>query len=126
MADLVNLMIFLPALAAILCLIVPAKEQARWIALLASLATLLLGVIVMMAFDRTAGGPQFVTAVKWIPLLNVEFRTGVDGLNLPLVLLTSSLSVLVVLASWSIEKSTNAFMALFLFYSRACWACFIA
>lgn len=115
MADLVNVMIFLPSLAAILCLIVPAKQQARWIALLASVATLLLSVILMVAFDRTAAGPQFVTAVQWIPLLNAEFRTGIDGLNLPLVLLTTSLSVLVVLASWSIEKSANAFLALYLF-----------
>lgn len=115
MAHLVNLMIFLPSLAAILCLIVPARQQARWIALLASIAVMLLSVVVMIAFDRTATGPQFVTALQWIPLLNVEFRTGVDGLNLPLVLLTTSLSVLVVMASWGIEKSANAFMALYLF-----------
>lgn len=57
MADLLNLMIFLPCLAAIGCLIAPTRQQAKWIALLASLSTLLLCVILTIAFDRTPERP---------------------------------------------------------------------
>lgn len=115
MALLLNLMLFLPALAGVMCLAMPGRQQARWLALLASIITCLLSVIVMVGFDRTATGPQFVTALSWIHGINAEYRIGVDGLSLPLVLLTTGLSVLVVLASWNIEKSTRLFMALYLF-----------
>jgi NADH-quinone oxidoreductase subunit M len=111
MADLLNLMIFLPALAAMACLIAPTRQQARWIALLASIATLLLCIILTIGFDRTQTGPQFVTNIPWIPMLSACYHTGVDGLSLPMALLTTGLSVLVVLASWRIDKATHVFMA---------------
>ena len=51
---------------------------------------------------------------------------GVDGLSLPLVLLTTALSVLVVLASWKIEKATKAFMALYLMLLTGMLGVFLA
>ena len=91
MAELLNLMIFLPCVAAIICLIAPTRQQARWIALLGSLATLVLCIILTIGFDRSQAGPQFVTHVRWIPILNAYYYTGVDGLSLPLALLTAGL-----------------------------------
>ena len=86
------------------------------IALAASLVTLGLSICIAYAYYGAGlDGVQFETACQWIGAINADYRVGVDGLSLPLVLLTTALSVLVVLASWPIEKATNGFMALYLF-----------
>ncbi len=115
MNAIVNLMIFLPLIGGVACLVVPTKQAAKQTAMIFSVLVLILSAIVAANFDYSAGGVQFETAVGWIDSINVEFRTGVDGLSLPLILLTTALSVLVVMASWRIEKATNAYMALYLF-----------
>ncbi len=116
-AQLLNWMIFAPTIGAALCLLPGVSDQAsKKIALLASLVTL--GLSVWIAWDYYGGGlegVQFETACEWIGAINAYYRVGIDGLSLPLVLLTTSLSVLVVLASWNIDKATKAFMALYLF-----------
>jgi len=126
MALLLNLMLLLPAAGGVLCLINPAKEQARWIALMTSILTALLSVILLAGFDRAEAGPQFVTALNWIPGINAQYRVGVDGLSLPLVLLTTGLSILIVLASWSIQKANHVFMALYLFLMTGMLGVFLA
>jgi len=133
MATLINLMIFLPCLGALLCLLASRQSMARQIALGTSLLTFLVSVVVAIGYYgseawATEGGQtvQFVTAIDWIPVIGAEYRTGVDGLSLPLVLLSTALSVLVVLASWPIEKSTQAFMALYLFLLTGMLGVFLA
>ncbi len=114
-ASLLNWMIFTPTIGALLCLIVPGKQQARWVALISSIVTFLFSVELVIAYyGLSAGGVQFETAVPWIAGINAFYRTGVDGLSMPLVLLSTALSILIVLASWRIEKATKAFMALYL------------
>ncbi|MAE62767.1 MAG: hypothetical protein CMJ18_00725 [Phycisphaeraceae bacterium] len=113
MTTVINLMIFLPAIAALGCLMVP-KQQARVVALATAIITCLLSLIVLGAYDRGQGGPQFVSQLSWISAINAEYRTGVDGLSLPLVLLTTTLSILVVIAGWNIDKAAKAYHALYL------------
>jgi len=115
MAALLNWMIFVPCIGAALCLFAP-KQASKGIALSTSIITLAMSVVIAVDYYGTQGasGVQYVVHVPWISAINAEYRTGVDGLSLPLVLLTTALSVLVVLASWNIEKATNAFMALYL------------
>ena len=116
MESLINLMIFAPTIGALLCLIVPGAQQAKVVALATSVVTLILSLVIAKAYyGLGCDGVQFETAVVWIESINVYFRTGVDGLSLPLVLLSTGLSVLVVLSAWTIEKATKAFMALYLF-----------
>ncbi len=126
MQTIVFLMIFFPTFGALACLLAPGKHQARQIALGTSIITMLLSFIVAAGYDYAAGGIQFETAVSWIASINVFYRTGVDGLSLPLVLLTTTLSVLIVIASWSIEKSAKAFMALYLFLLTGMLGVFLA
>jgi len=113
---LINLMIWLPALGALGCLFVPSKQQAKQVALGISVLTLLLSLGVAAQFDTSteASGAQLVYSVDWISAINAQYRVGIDGLSLPLILLSTALSVLVVLAAWNIEKATNGFMALYL------------
>jgi len=127
MATLVNLIIFLPAVAAVLCLIVPTKQQARYLAMACSIIVLLMSLMVTSAYyNHAARGVQFETKVSWISAINVHYQVGVDGLSLPLVLLTAGLSVLVVAASWKIEKAANAFMALYLFLMSGMFGVFLS
>jgi NADH-quinone oxidoreductase subunit M len=118
MEILINWMIFLPALGALACLMAPNGEMAKKIALGTALVVMLFSLIVAGQYYTMAPylneSVQYVTSVSWIKSINVEYRTGVDGLNLPLVLLTTIISVLVIIASWKIDKMTKGFMALFL------------
>ncbi len=110
-----NWMIFVPSIAALLCLIVPSPQAARYTALLGAVVTLLLSIVLLIGYDFNAGGVQFLSQTGWIDAINVEYRTGVDGLSLPLVLLTTGLSVLIVLAGWRIDKAVKAYNALYMF-----------
>lgn len=121
----VNLIIWLPAAAAILCLL-GDDERAKRVTLWASVIVLVMTLIVTANFSGSDSGAQFQTSVTWISALNVNYTVGVDGLNLPLVVLTAALSVLVVLASFSIEKSTKVFLALYLFLMTGMFGVFLA
>ena len=122
---LLNWLIFLPLLGGAVCLLVP-REASKKVALAVSGLALLMSIIIASVYDYGAPGVQMVTSVSWISAINVEYRTGVDGLSLPLVLLTTALSFLAVLASWNIEKATNAYMALFLFLLTGMLGVFLA
>ena len=114
-------LIFVPLLGGVACLF-STRQRAKHIALGTTILSMLISFVVAFAYysssayaEHGAEVVQFFMASSWIDSINVEFRIGVDGLSLPLVLLTTVLSVLVVLASWNIDKATNAFMALYLF-----------
>jgi NADH-quinone oxidoreductase subunit M len=87
----------------------------RWIALLASLGTLALCVPVWMDFDRATHALQFVENQSWIGTLNAWYRLGIDGISLPLIVLTAFTTPLVVIAAWTtIEKRPSQYFAAFL------------
>ena len=116
---LVNIMIFLPLLGGIICLLQGKKENARIAAFVFSVATFALSAIVGYAYYGTqavagANSVQFETAFLWIKHINVYYRTGVDGMSMPLVLLSTGVSILVVWAAFSIEKNVNIFMGLYM------------
>lgn len=122
----VNWLIFLPLAGALLCLLVP-RPMVRSLTMLTTLATLAINLFVAQAYyasDRK--GAEFVTSVKWIDALNVYYRVGVDGLSLPLCLLTTGLSVLVVLASWRIDRAVRAYMSLYLMLLSTMLGVFLA
>jgi NADH-quinone oxidoreductase subunit M len=52
-------------------------------------------------YNRAADGPQFVERYLWMPTLNIQYYLGVDGLNLPMVVLTTLLTFLAILGSWN-------------------------
>ena len=95
-------------------------EAVRWVTLGVTLLTLGLAAGLCASFDHTAGGPQFVDRVEWIPTLDIQYAVGVDGISLPLVLLTALLAPLCVLCSWrSIATNVKAFMMLILLVEGA-------
>jgi len=88
-------------------------NAAKWIALLATLATLALSVLLVVQFDRNDPGFQFVEETPWFAGLN--YRMGVDGISVLFVLLTAFLMPLCIAASWrSITTRVLEYMIAFL------------
>ena len=87
----------------------------RVIALAVSLATFVLSLFLWVGFDTTTHQMQFVERASWIPVFKIHYHLGVDGISMPLVLLTTVMVVLVVLAGWEVVKEKPAqYMAAFL------------
>jgi NADH-quinone oxidoreductase subunit M len=96
--------VFLPVAGAIAMLIVPraAESTHKWIALLTSLATLGVGGYLLASFDYDrAGEMQFGVDKPWIEVINSRYIVGIDGISLPLLILSMVIVVLVVLYSWT-------------------------
>ena len=79
--------------------------QMRWVALAISLLTLIASIPLYTNFDTTTAAMQFVERTWWIGALNVEYYLGVDGISAPLILLTTFITPLVVIAGWDTIKS---------------------
>jgi NADH-quinone oxidoreductase subunit M len=88
---------------------------ARWLALLISLVTLALCVPVFLAFDGSTAAFQFQENLSWIPAFNSRYHLGVDGIALPLIMLTAFITVPVIIAAWnSVNKRVAQYLAAFL------------
>ncbi len=114
---LLSLLVWLPMLSGVLVLLFSGRssQMARWLSLIASLAIFLLSLPLAFDFDVAQSAMQFVERYPWVPSFHVEYFLGVDGISMPLVLLTTFTTVLVVLAGWDvIEEKTAQYMAAFL------------
>ncbi|MFQ5547316.1 MAG: NADH-quinone oxidoreductase subunit M [Woeseia sp.] len=94
----------------------PRAGGMRVLALLVSLLTFLLSTFIYSSFDTTTADMQFVERLSWIPSFDVYYYLGVDGISAPLILLTTFLTPLVVIAGWDNIKARPAqYFAAFLF-----------
>ncbi len=82
----------------------------RWIALIFTILTFLLSIGIVTGFNSSEAGPQLVDRTPWITALGVSYYVGVDGISLWLVLLTTFLMPISILASWHIEKRVREYM----------------
>jgi NADH-quinone oxidoreductase subunit M len=110
-----TLMLAVPMVGAIACLFV-AAQQARWIALGATLINLLLGIVLRTTFDQASGAPEW-QFTEYAPIFGrFAWALGIDGIALMLIALTVFLMPICILASWeAIEKRVGEYMAAFLF-----------
>lgn len=97
--------IFLPMLGAALIAFVPGLKRngIRALAFLFTLASFALAIAVFVLFDRHVPGIQFEELASWIPAISANYHLGVDGLSMPLMVLTAFLGFMVVLISWKEE-----------------------
>jgi NADH-quinone oxidoreductase subunit M len=92
-----------------------SAPTARAIALVVSLLTFLLSIGLYVGFDTTTAEMQFVERGVWIETFDINYHIGIDGISLPLILLTTFITVLVILAGWEvIQHKTSQYMAAFL------------
>jgi NADH-quinone oxidoreductase subunit M len=113
---LLTTILLFPVLAAVIILFLPKDEvkAIRWAALIASLIPFALSIWLWLRFDPNAVGFQFSETYPWYEAIHSSFAVGVDGLSLTMVLLTTLLTPLAILASFSITDRVKAFMMLFL------------
>jgi NADH-quinone oxidoreductase subunit M len=115
--NLLDAVLFIPLVGFFLVLFVPREreEAIRRVALAVALVTFLASLALLPGFIRANPGFQFVANLPWIAAPQIRFHTGIDGVSLWLVLLTTLLTPIGVLISWrSIDRRVKEFFALFL------------
>jgi NADH-quinone oxidoreductase subunit M len=115
---LLSVAIWLPILGGIVVLATGDDRRAmlaRQFSLLFAVLTFIATIPLYTGFNPHTAEMQFVEPYEWIPSLGISYLLGIDGISLPLVLLTSFTTVLVVIAGWTvIEKRVAQYMAAFL------------
>ena len=101
-----SLVIWVPIVAGLLVLAAgeTRPQAARVLALLGSLAGLGVALPLWTGFDRSSSDFQFAELAPWIDTFNVNYRLGIDGMSLLLILLNCLTTVLVVIAGWDVIK----------------------
>ncbi len=118
MDNLLSIITFIPATAALILALflrgndAAAQRNAKWLALLATTATFLVSIFVLVGFDPADTGFQFVEEYDWI--LGLKYKMGVDGISVLFVMLTTFLMPLTIAACWEVETRVKEYMIAFL------------
>jgi NADH-quinone oxidoreductase subunit M len=121
-----TILIILPLLGAVAVFVVK-DASVRLTALFVTIADLLISLPLWWLFDPASGDMQFLESATWIPSLSINYRLGLDGISLPLVLMTTILMPLCVLISWhAVETRLRSFMAVLLIMEGAMIGVFTA
>ncbi|HIC20525.1 MAG TPA: NADH-quinone oxidoreductase subunit M [Gammaproteobacteria bacterium] len=116
--NILSVLIWLPVVGGILILSTGGDRNAqlaRKMALGFSVGTFLLSLSIYLDFDVTTSSMQFVERYKWIDAFHIQYFLGVDGISVPLIVLTAFLTVIVVIAGWEvITKRVAQYMASFM------------
>jgi NADH-quinone oxidoreductase subunit M len=114
---LLSLLIWLPILGGLVVIAVDDRHATlgRWVALGIALVTFGASLLLWTGFDSSTASYQFTERTNWIPFLNSTYYLGVDGLSMPLILLTTFITIPVVIAAWTvIEERIAQYFAAFL------------
>jgi NADH-quinone oxidoreductase subunit M len=114
---LLSLLIWTPILGGVWVLYAGDRQEntVKYLSLSVAFITFLLSVLLYAQFDTSTHAMQFVEKAVWIESFNINYHLGVDGIALPLILLTTFTTVLVILAGWEvIETRVSQYMAAFL------------
>jgi NADH-quinone oxidoreductase subunit M len=113
---LLSMLIWLPIAGGFVVLALNEQiAAAKWLSLLISGLCLLLSVPLFALFKNDTAAMQFIERTPWISTIRAEYYIGVDGISMPLILLTTFTTVLIVIASWTnVEKRVAQYFAAFL------------
>lgn len=112
-----SLTIWLPIIGGLLVLASgnKAANATRWTALIISVLTFIVSLPLYSSFDTSTSNMQFVERAPWITLFNIEYYLGVDGISMPLIILTTFITVFVIIAAWEvIQYKPASYLAAFL------------
>jgi NADH-quinone oxidoreductase subunit M len=125
---LLSLLVFLPAVSAAALLLFPAGRlrAIRVFALVTAGLALALSVAAFVTYDMHAGGYQWQEAVPWIPRWGIGYHVGVNGISLPLVLLTGIVMFTGVLVSWGIDDRPREFFAFLFILATGVFGVFVS
>lgn len=121
LAHILSFAIWTPIVAGIVVLATAnakTPNATRWLSLIGSVIAFLVTLPLYTEFNFANGGFQFQEGFSWIPAFNINYHLGVDGIAVPLILLTSFTTIIVIIAAWEvIEKRVSQYMASFLIMS---------
>ena len=131
-----SLLIFLPILGSLIVALLPDKQanSFRWIALAVTAAEVVLAGVGYMLFDTSVAGYQLLEQTDWITLplgslgvASIDYLVGVDGISMPLVILSAVVMLVGVVSSWTIiTEKRRGYYALYLLLTGTIMGCFLA
>ena len=116
--NILRILMMMPLLGVCLMIIIPSSQVLllKVTALTFSAITFVLSLFLWVWFDNSNPNFQFVDRILWLPNLNLNFSVGVDGISLFLIILTTLLILLCLLASWtSIDSNVKEYLIAFTF-----------
>jgi NADH-quinone oxidoreductase subunit M len=120
----------MPIIGVLGALLIPRTKETmiRVWSLLNTVVTMGLSAVLYMKFDTSVAGMQefFTIKMPWIKQFNIFYHLAVDGISLPMILLTSLLFFICILSSWTIKKQVKAYFALLLFLQSTVFGVFLA
>lgn len=110
-----TLILLLPLVGVLLASLLPKSKEgwAKYVALFVTGADLVLAVTTLLGFE-TGKGMQLVTQIPWIPQVGIQYYVGIDGLSLPILVLSTLLCFLAVIGSWKIDVKPRFYFAMLL------------
>jgi len=123
-----SVIVFTPIVAALIILLIPPhrKAEIRVAALAAASFTIFLSVWAYFSYDVSTAGYQFVERYEWLPQLGISYYVGVDGMSIPLVLLTGLVMFTGVLISWGVDDRPKEFFAFIFILATGVFGVFVA
>ncbi len=121
-------LVWLPVVGMIVIAFIP-RDKTDVIKTVAAVATGLqvwVALLLWVDFDSAVGTIQFAEKLAWIPSFNINYHLGIDGLSLPMVMLTPILSFIAVFVSWKIDRAVKGYFALFLLLDTGMIGVFLA
>jgi len=128
MQNILSWLIWLPIIGMVAIAFIP-RDKEDVIKITAAVATglqFLLTLVLWQNFDAGNGGMQFMERAEWIPSFNITYILGVDGLSLPMAILTALLCFIGVFVSWNINKAVKGYFALFLLLDTGIMGVFLS
>ena len=117
---------FIPAIGALAVILAP-KSLTRTVALIAALGSFALSLTVLFSFSQSATGYQFVSAAPWLPQFGIQFKLGVDGISLWMLMLTTFIFPIVIgVSSMSIHQNEKTYYVLMLVMETATLGVFLS
>ena len=128
MEHILSWLIWLPIIGMVAIAFIP-RDKEDVIKITAAATTglqFLLTLVLWKNFDSGSGAMQFMERAEWIPSFNIAYILGVDGLSLPMVILTGLLCFLGIFVSWNINKAVKGYFALFLLLDTGIMGVFLS
>jgi NADH-quinone oxidoreductase subunit M len=113
-------------IGSIVTFLTKTREQARMVAVLASWTALIIAILMFFEYRALGGLENFTEIYKWIPSIGISYHVAVDGLSLPMVLLTTIVSALCTIYAWGEKLRSNQFFAFILFIEFALIGVFVS
>ncbi len=128
MKGILSAIIFVPLFGAVILGFIPRTKEAaiKWVSLIFTIIPFVLSIIAWLNYDVGTAGIQFAEKMPWIKDLGISYNLGVDGLSLPLVVLSTLTMVASVLYSFIINKRTKEYFVLMLIMASSMVGVFIA